>query len=153
MANIEKMQAELQRLQEKEKIWKNRAERKKARIRSARRSKNDKERTHRLIQKGLVLEDIQATASGIQKLPKVPRVSKDEDPGAAARFQAYKKSVQEKNSFSKKTSPEDSQAWLETLVGFRDWANRFTFTDKQTGETEHLWERYIRLQNQNNQRS
>lgn len=54
---------------------------------------------------------------------------------------------------SETISPADSQKWLETLVGFKDWANQFTITDNQTGEKGHLWERYIRLDDQNNQRS
>ena len=50
-------------------------------------------------------------------------------------------------------SPADSQKWLETLIDFRNWVSHFKFTDKETGQKESTWERYVRLQNQNNQRS
>ena len=76
MADIEKMQAELQRLQEKQAVLKARQERQQARLNAEKR----KQRNKRLIEKGAVLEDMQAVAQGLKKVPKVPRVSKAEDP-------------------------------------------------------------------------
>ncbi|MCR1863992.1 DUF3847 domain-containing protein [Limosilactobacillus reuteri] len=56
MADIEKMQAELQRLQEKQAVLKARQERQQARLNAEKR----KQRNKRLIEKGAVLEDLQA---------------------------------------------------------------------------------------------
>ena len=149
MADIEKMQAELQRLQEKQAVLKARQERQQARLNAEKR----KQRNKRLIEKGASLEDIQAVAQGLEKAPKVPRVSKTEDPQGYEEYQAYKNYNHQKEVLSEKISPADSQEWLETLIDFRNWVSHFKFTDKETGQQESTWERYVRLQNQNNQRS
>ena len=149
MADIEKMQAELQRLQEKQAVLKARQERQQARLNAEKR----KQRNKRLIEKGAVLEDMQAVAQGLTKVPKVPRVSKAEDPQGYEEYQAYKNYNHQKEELSGKISPADSQKWLENLIAFCNWTNRFTVTNEETGEKEHLWEKYIRLQRQNNQRS
>ncbi|MCR1864013.1 hypothetical protein, partial [Limosilactobacillus reuteri] len=112
-----------------------------------------KQRNKRLIEKGAVLEDLQAVAQGLQKVPKVPRVSKAEDPKGYEEYQAYKNYNHQKEVLSEGISPADSQKWLETLIDFRNWVSHFKFTDKETGQKESTWERYVRLQNQNNQRS
>lgn len=106
-----------------------------------------------MIEKGAVLEDLQAVAQGLQKVPKVPRVSKAEDPKGYEEYQAYKNYNHQKEVLSEGISPADSQKWLETLIDFRNWVSHFKFTDKETGQKESTWERYVRLQNQNNQRS
>ena len=117
MADIEKMQAELQRLQEKQAVLKARQERQQARLNAEKR----KQRNKRLIEKGAILEDIQAVAQGLEKAPKVPRVSKTEDPQGYEEYQAYKNYNHQKEVLSEKISPADSQEWLETLIDFRNW--------------------------------
>lgn len=149
MADLEKMEANLKRLEEKQKAIQAKKERQLARLSAEKR----KQRTKRLIEKGAILEDFQAVAQGLEKVPQAPRVSKAEDPQGYEKYQAYKNYSHQKEVLSETISPADSQKWLETLVGFKDWANQFTITDNQTGEKEHLWERYIRLDDQNNQRS
>ncbi|MEK1355750.1 hypothetical protein HCY99_10230 [Limosilactobacillus fermentum] len=149
MADLEKMEANLKRLEEKQKAIQARRERQLARFNAEKR----KQRTKRLIEKGAILEDLQAVAKGLKKVPQAPRVSKAEDPQGYEKYQAYKNYNHQKEVLSETISPADSQKWLETLVGFKDWANQFTITDNQTGEKGHLWERYIRLDDQNNQRS
>lgn len=149
MADLEKMEANLKRLEEKQKAIQARRERQLARFNAEKR----KQRTKRLIEKGAILEDLQAVAKGLKKVPQAPRVSKAEDPQGYEKYQAYKNYNHQKEVLSETISPADSQKWLETLVGFKDWANQFTITDNQTGEKGHLWERYIRLDGQNNQRS
>lgn len=149
MADLEKMEANLKRLEEKQKAIQARRERQLARFNAEKR----KQRTKRLIEKGANLEDLQAVAKGLKKVPQAPRVSKAEDPQGYEKYQAYKNYNHQKEVLSETISPADSQKWLETLVGFKDWANQFTITDNQTGEKGHLWERYIRLDDQNNQRS
>lgn len=147
MADIEKMQAELQRLQEKQAVLKARQERQQARLNAEKR----KQRNKRLIEKGAVLEDMQAVAQGLKKVPKVPRVSKAEDPQGYEKYQAYKNYNHQKEVLSEGISPTDSQKWLETLVDFRNWVSQFTFTNKETGEKESTWERYVRIRSQDNQ--
>ena len=149
MADLEKMEANLKRLEEKQKAIQARRERQLARFNAEKR----KQRTKRLIEKGAILEDLQAVAKGLKKVPQAPRVSKAEYPQGYEKYQAYKNYNHQKEVLSETISPADSQKWLETLVGFKDWANQFTITDNQTGEKGHLWERYIRLDDQNNQRS
>lgn len=149
MADLEKMEANLKRLEEKQKAIQARRERQLARFNAEKR----KQRTKRLIEKGAILEDLQAVAKGLKKVSQAPRVSKAEDPQGYEKYQAYKNYNHQKEVLSETISPADSQKWLETLVGFKDWANQFTITDNQTGEKGHLWERYIRLDDQNNQRS
>ena len=149
MADLEKMEANLKRLEEKQKAIQARRERQLARFNAEKR----KQRTKRLIEKGAILQDLQAVAKGLKKVPQAPRVSKAEDPQGYEKYQAYKNYNHQKEVLSETISPADSQKWLETLVGFKDWANQFTITDNQTGEKGHLWERYIRLDDQNNQRS
>ena len=149
MADLEKMEANLKRLEEKQKAIQARRERQLARFNAEKR----KQRTKRLIEKGAILEDLQAVAKGLKKVPQAPRVSKAEDPQGYEKYQADKTYNHQKEVLSETISPADSQKWLETLVGFKDWANQFTITDNQTGEKGHLWERYIRLDDQNNQRS
>lgn len=149
MADLEQMEANLKRLEEKQKAIQARRERQLARFNAEKR----KQRTKRLIEKGAILEDLQAVAKGLKKVPQAPRVSKAEDPQGYEKYQAYKNYNHQKEVLSETISPADSQKWLETLVGFKDWANQFTITDNQTGEKGHLWERYIRLDDQNNQRS
>ena len=149
MADLEKMEANLKRLEEKQKAIQARRERQLTRFNAEKR----KQRTKRLIEKGAILEDLQAVAKGLKKVPQAPRVSKAEDPQGYEKYQAYKNYNHQKEVLSETISPADSQKWLETLVGFKDWANQFTITDNQTGEKGHLWERYIRLDDQNNQRS
>lgn len=149
MADLEKMEANLKRLEEKQKAIQARRGRQLARFNAEKR----KQRTKRLIEKGAILEDLQAVAKGLKKVPQAPRVSKAEDPQGYEKYQAYKNYNHQKEVLSETISPADSQKWLETLVGFKDWANQFTITDNQTGEKGHLWERYIRLDDQNNQRS
>lgn len=149
MADLEKMEANLKRLEEKQKAIQARRERQLARLSAEKR----KQRTKRLIEKGAILEDFQAVAQGLEKVPQAPRVSKAEDPQGYEKYQAYKNYNHQKEVLSETIGPADSQKWLETLVGFKDWANQFTITDNQTGEKGHLWERYIRLDDQNNQRS
>lgn len=149
MADLEKMEANLKRLEEKQKAIQARRERQLARFNAEKR----KQRTKRLIEKGAILEDLQAVAKGLKKVPQAPRVSKAEDLQGYEKYQAYKNYNHQKEVLSETISPADSQKWLETLVGFKDWANQFTITDNQTGEKGHLWERYIRLDDQNNQRS
>ena len=149
MADIAKMQAELQRLQEKQEVLKARQERQQARLNAEKR----KQRNKRLIEKGAVLEDIQAVVKGLKKVPKVPRVSKAEDPEGYAKYQAYKDYNHQKEQVSEKISPADSQKWLETLIEFSNWVSQFKFTNSETGEKESTWERFTRIQSQNNQRS
>lgn len=149
MADIAKMQAELQRLQEKQEVLKARQERQQARLNAEKR----KQRNKRLIEKGAVLEDMQAVVKGLKKVPKVPRVSKAEDPEGYAKYQAYKTYNHQKEQISEKISPADSQEWLETLIEFSKWVSHFTLTDSKTGEKESTWERFTRIQSQNNQRS
>lgn len=148
MADIEKMKAELERLQEKEAVFKARRERQMARINTEKR----KQRNKRLIEKGAVLEDIQAVANGLQKAPKVPRVSKAEDSQGYEKYQAYKSYNHQKEELSEQITPADSQEWLETLVDFSKWASKIMFSLKN-GQKENAWDRYMRIQNQNNQRS
>ena len=148
MADIEKMQAELQRLQEKQAVLKARQERQQARLNAEKR----KQRNKRLIEKGAVLEDMQAVAQGLKKVPKVPRVSKSEDPQGYEEYQAYKSYNHQKEELSEQISPVDSQKWLETLVDFSNWASTIQFSLKD-GKKENAWDRYMRYQNQNNQRS
>ncbi len=112
MADIEKMKAELERLQEKEAVFKARRERQMARINTEKR----KQRNKRLIEKGAVLEDIQAQAKGLRKVPKVARVAKADDPQGYANYQAYKTYNQEKEQLSEQISPADSKEWLGKLV-------------------------------------
>ncbi|WP_242364453.1 hypothetical protein [Limosilactobacillus antri] len=149
MTDIAKMQAELQRLQEKQEVLKARQERQQARLNAEKR----KQRNKRLIEKGAVLEDMQAVVKGLKKVPKVPRVSKAEDPEGYAKYQAYKTYNHQKEQISEKISPADSQEWLETLIEFSKWVSHFTLTDSKTGEKESTWERFTRIQSQNNQRS
>ena len=148
MADIEKMQAELQRLQEKQKVLKARQERQKARLNAEKR----KQRNKRLIEKGAILEDMQAVAKGLKKAPKVPRVSKSEDQQGYEKYQAYKSYNHQKEELSEQISPADSQKWLETLVNFSKWANTIQFP-LEDGQKENAWQRYMRIRNQNNQRS
>ena len=148
MADIEKMKVELERLQEKEAVFKARRERQMARINTEKR----KQRNKRLIEKGAVLEDIQAQAKGLRKVPKVARVAKSDDPQGYAKYQAYKAYNHQKEQLSEQISPVDSQKWLETLIDFSNWASTIQFSLKD-GKKENAWDRYMRIQNQNNQRS
>lgn len=146
MADIEKMQAELQRLQEKQAVLKARQERQQARLNAEKR----KQRNKRLIEKGAVLEDVQAVANGLKKAPKVPRVSKAEDPQGYEKYQTYKSYNHQKEELSEQISPADSQKWLETLIDFNNWASTIQFSLKD-GKKENAWDRYMRYRSQNNQ--
>lgn len=86
MADLEKMEANLKRLEEKQKAIQARRERQLARFNAEKR----KQRTKRLIEKGAILEDLQAVAKGLKKVPQAPRVSKAEDPQGYEKYQAYK---------------------------------------------------------------
>lgn len=123
MTDIEKIQAELERLQEKQKVLKAKKDRQQARLNAAKR----KERTKRLIKKGAVLEDIQAQAErGLKKAPKVSRVAKADDPAGYADYQAYQAYNQEKERFSETISPLDSKKWLITQLNELNSLVRFT---------------------------
>lgn len=139
MADIEKMKAELERLQEKEAVLKARRERQMARINTEKR----KQRNKRLIEKGAVLEDIQAQAKGLRKVPKVARVAKSDDPQGYAKYQAYREYTQKKEEVSASISPEDSMKWLYEVLAFNQWASNIQFSLKD-GSKESALERFKR---------
>lgn len=112
MPSIEKMKAKLERLQHEQEVLKAREDRQMARLNTAKR----KQQTKRLIEKGRILEDIQAQAEGLTKAPKVSRVDKTDDPQGYAKYQAYKAYSQDKEQLSEQISPADSEQWLEQLV-------------------------------------
>lgn len=143
MADLEKMEANLKRLEEKQKAIQARRERQLARFNA----EKGKQRTKRLIEKGAILEDLQAVAKGLKKVPQAPRVSKAEDSEGYARYQAYRQFTQEKERLSETISPEDSLNWLNELVAFSQWASGFTFSNED-GSHEKAYDRFRRLKNQ-----
>lgn len=143
MADLEKMEANLKRLEEKKKAIQARRERQLARLNAEKR----KQRTKRLIEKGAILEDLQAVAKGLKKVPQAPRVSKAEDPEGYARYQAYRQFTQEKERLSETISPEDSLSWLSELVAFSQWASGITFSNED-GSQEKAYDRFRRFKNQ-----
>lgn len=146
MADIEKMKAELERLQEKEAVFKARRERQMARINTEKR----KQRNKRLIEKGAVLEDIQAQAKGLRKVPKVARVAKSDDPQGYAKYQAYKAYNHQKEQLSEQISPADSEQWLRGQLNMLKQLVNFT---KQIHykDGHSVFDEF--RNNQNNQRS
>lgn len=145
MANIEKMQAELQRLQQKQKVLKARQERQQARLNAEKR----KQRNKRLIEKGAVLEDIQAQAQGLKKVPKVSRVAKADDPQGYADYQAYKSYNQQKEQLSEGISPADSEQWIMSQLVMLNKLVKFTKNIKyKDGHSV-----FDEFEKQNNQRS
>lgn len=123
MANIERMQEELNRLEKKQAILKARKDRQLARLNAEKR----KQRNKRLIEKGAVLEDVQVQAAhGLKKVPKASRVSKADDPVGYANYQAYKAYNQEKERFSETISPIESKKWLISQLNKLNRLIRFT---------------------------
>lgn len=143
MADLGKMEANLKRLEEKQKAIQAKKERQLARLSAEKR----KQRTKRLIEKGAILEDFQAVAQGLEKVPQAPRVSKAEDPEGYTRYQAYRRFTQEKERLSETVSPEDSLNWLSKLVAFSQWASGITFSNED-GSQEKAYDRFRRLKNQ-----
>jgi len=143
MADLGKMEANVKRLEEKQKAIQAKKERQLARLSA----EKQKQRTKRLIEKGAILEDLQAVAKGLKKVPQAPRVSKAEDPEGYARYQAYHQFTQEKERLSETISPEDSLNWLSELVSFSQWASGITFSNED-GSPEKAYDRFRRLKSQ-----
>lgn len=92
--------------------WKHRQQRAMARINSMTR----KARTRRLIQKGAVLEQWQAEGNGLKFVPEAPRVTKKDDPKGYQAYLDHRDYVRKKEDMSEKITPEESSAWLKSML-------------------------------------
>ncbi|MGN1284078.1 MAG: hypothetical protein ACI4TY_02110 [Candidatus Limosilactobacillus intestinavium] len=109
MAKLEKLQTDLQKIKHDQEVIKHRQERQLARLNAEKR----KQRTKRLIEKGAMLEAQMAIGHGVKYAPKVPRVSKKDDPQGYAKYQAYKKYREDLEDYSQSITPQQAEAWLK----------------------------------------
>lgn len=136
MADLNKMEAELNRLEQQKRNIIARQQRQLARFNTEKR----KQRTKRLIEKGAILETFQSEVNGkLTPVKKVPRVTKKEDPEGYEAYQAYQEAQKAKEEWNEKITPKQSSKWL------REAQKSFNETKKALAEAKNASQELERL--------
>ena len=136
MADLTKMESELNRLEKQKQNIIARQQRQLAKFNTEKR----KQRTKRLIEKGAILENFQAEVNGkLTPVKKVPRVTKKENPEGYKAYQAYQEAQQAKEEWNEKITPKQSSKWL------REAQNANNEALKKLEETSHELERLTKF--------